>query len=73
MPKTQDIDEPTDRRVARLSGLSLTGSVGILLRAKREGDSFSIQNAIQRMQDRGIWLSERVVTFAVSQAGEEGE
>lgn len=31
----------------------------------------TIQNAIQRMRDRGIWLSERVVAFALEQAGEQ--
>ena len=69
--QTVCIDEPTGRRVARLSGLSLTGSIGILLRAKKEGHSFSIQNAIQRMRDRGIWLSEQVIAFALEQAGEQ--
>jgi predicted nucleic acid-binding protein len=43
------IDEVAGRRVARLSGLSLTGSIGILLRAKREGYPFSMQQAISQM------------------------
>jgi predicted nucleic acid-binding protein len=65
------IDEPRGRRIARLSGLSLTGSIGILLRAKKEGHPLSIQSAIQRMQERGVWLSEQAVAFALKQAGEE--
>jgi predicted nucleic acid-binding protein len=68
--ETVCIDEAVGRRMARLSGLSLTGSVGILLRARREGYSFSMQNAIQRMTDKGIWLSQRVVNFALNQANE---
>jgi len=44
--------------------------VGILLRAKREGFQFSMQDAIARMRQRGIWLSEGVVIFALTQAGE---
>ena len=68
--QTVCIDEAAGRRVARLSGLSLTGSIGILLRAKREGYPLSMQRAIQRMRNRGIWLSETVVAFAVEQAGE---
>ena len=35
------IDEPVGRRVARMSGLLVTGSLGILLRAKREGHPVS--------------------------------
>lgn len=40
------IDEPVGRRIARLNELKLTGSIGILLRAKREGHAFSIPEAI---------------------------
>jgi len=64
------IDETAGRRIARLSGLSVTGSIGILLRAKREGYPFSMREAIQRMRSRGIRLSETVVAFALEQAGE---
>jgi hypothetical protein len=41
-----------------------------LLRAKREGYQFSMQEAIGRMKARGIWLSDRVIAFALAQAGE---
>lgn len=68
--QTVCIDEPAGRRIARLSGLSVTGSIGILLRARREGHHFSMQKAIQQMRQKGIWLSERVVTFALTQVGE---
>ena len=62
------IDESAGRRIARLNGLSLTGSIGILLRAKKEGYSFSMQSAIQRMRSRGIWLSKKVVDFALKES-----
>lgn len=64
------IDETAGRRVARLNGLAVTGSIGILLRAKNEGRPFSMREAIDRMQTRGIWLSDRVIAFALTQAGE---
>jgi predicted nucleic acid-binding protein len=67
---TVAIDEAVGRRIARLNGLSVTGSIGILLRAKREGYRFSMQKAIGGMKARGIWLSDRVVAFALTQAGE---
>lgn len=69
--QTVCIDEPAGRRVARLNGLSVTGSVGVLLRAWREGHRFSMQEAIQKMRRKGIWLSDRVVTFALTQTGEK--
>lgn len=64
------IDETAGRRVARLNGLAVTGSIGILLRAKTEGHPFSMRKAIDRMQARGIWLSDRVIASALTQAGE---
>jgi len=59
------IDEAVGRRIARLNGLCLTGSVGVLLRAKRKGIDFSIPEAIERMQSNGIYLSEKVINFAL--------
>ncbi len=59
------IDEASGRRVARLNGLHVTGSVGILIRAKKEGFAFSMQTAIERMQAKGIRLSERVIRIAL--------
>jgi len=64
------IDETAGRRIARLNGLAVAGSIGILLRARSEGQPFSMKEAIDRMQARGIWLSDRVITFALTQAGE---
>lgn len=64
------IDEAVGRRIARLSGLSVTGSIGILLRAKQQGYPISIQQTIERMLKRGIRLSTTVIEFALSQAGE---
>jgi predicted nucleic acid-binding protein len=68
--KTVCIDESVGRRVARLSGLSLTGSLGILLRAKQEGYPLHMKEVIQRMKQKGIWLSDGLVTSALKHAGE---
>lgn len=64
------IDEAVGRRIARLSGLQLTGSIGILLRAKREGHPIIIKDSIQRMLDQGIRLSQKVIDVALKQSGE---
>lgn len=61
------IDEAAGRRVARLCDLRLTGSIGILLKAKSFGYPVSMPSAVQRMREHGIWLSDRVVQFALSQ------
>jgi predicted nucleic acid-binding protein len=64
------IDESAGRRIARLNNLSLTGSIGILLRAKKEGYPISIRQAIDQMKIIGIRLSEHVINFALAQSGE---
>ena len=68
--QTVCIDEILGRRIARLSGLSVTGSIGILLRAKAQGYPFSMQQAIEKMLNRGIRLSTTVINFALTQSGE---
>ncbi len=68
--KTVCIDESVGRRIARLSGLSVTGSIGILLRAKQEGQPIIIREAIDKMLKRNIRLSTTVIDFALKQAGE---
>ncbi|MBW4540091.1 MAG: DUF3368 domain-containing protein [Myxacorys chilensis ATA2-1-KO14] len=69
--QTVCIDEAAGRRIAQLSGLLLTGSIGILLKAYQQKYQFSMQEAIQRMQDRGIRLSPTVINFALEQASKE--
>jgi predicted nucleic acid-binding protein len=68
--KTVCIDESLGRRIARLNGLKLTGSLGILLRAKKEGHPVCLAEAIKRMRDRGIWLSANLIALALKMAGE---
>ncbi len=55
------IDETVGRRIARLSNLSLTGSLGVLLRARREGQVGSLHSIMVKMKDHGIWISDRVI------------
>ena len=58
------------RRLARLSGLTVTGSIGVLLRARKEGRIPSVRAAMERMQAHGLWLSETVIAFALRASGD---
>ncbi len=64
------IDEPVGRRVARLCGLNVTGSIGTVIRAKESGHIDSVKEVIKSMEAGGIYLSDRVVKKALSEAGE---
>jgi predicted nucleic acid-binding protein len=64
------IDETVGRRIARMSGLTLTGSIGVLIKAKRLGFPVVIRDAMTHMREHGIWLSETVFAAALSSANE---
>ena len=68
--ETVCIDEHLGRRVARLNGLRVTGSLGILIRAKREGHALCLSDAVSRMREAGVFLSDRVIEAALREAGE---
>ena len=67
---TVAIDETSGRRLARLHGLDVTGSLGILLQAKQQGQPVKLRDAIQRMRQRGIWLGELLEAECLRLAGE---
>lgn len=60
------IDEEVGRRMARLSGLTLTGTLGVLIKAKQLGFPIDMKLAIANMRQHGIWLSQSLVDFALS-------
>ncbi len=64
------IDEAVGRRIARLNGLSVTGSLGILLRAKQEDPALSMRSVIDNMQRHGIWLAQNLAEAVLRLAGE---
>ncbi len=60
------IDEAAGRRIARLCELTVTGSIGILIKARSLGFPLDMPEALDRMRRQGIWLSDRVIRFALS-------
>lgn len=71
--KTVCIDEAVGRRIARLYDLKITGSLGILLRAKQEGFPISVSESISRMKQKGIFLSDKIIDYVLKKAGEKPE
>jgi predicted nucleic acid-binding protein len=64
------IDEAMGRRVARLNGLSVTGSLGMIVHAIRCGESIDLAQVISIMRRGGIWIAESLVNKALSLAGQ---
>jgi predicted nucleic acid-binding protein len=67
------IDEAVGRSIARNCRLRLTGSLGLLIRAKRKGYAITLANAVARIRAAGIWLGEDVAKAALRTAGENAD
>ncbi len=65
------VDEAVGRSVARTCGLRLTGSLGILIRAKRKGYPVTLKKAIANIRAAGIWLGKEVENAALAAAEEK--
>jgi predicted nucleic acid-binding protein len=64
------IDDRLARRIAALSRLACTGTLGVLVKAKQAGCIPAVAPVIQRMQSSGIWLGADLVAMVLAQAGE---
>lgn len=50
-------DDYEAREFARTYGLNITGTLGILMKAKREGKITSLKEELERLRASGFWLS----------------
>lgn len=64
------LDEIIGRRIARLYNLKLTGSLGILIKYKKDFGDLSLSNCITNMKRNGIYLSDKLISLVLEIAGE---
>ena len=64
------IDELTARKVAVSLNLNLSGSVGILIRAKQVGEIVAVKPLLDAMTQQGIYFSQRFIDAVLRQVGE---
>ena len=64
------IDERRGRLFARDAGLRVTGSLGVLLRAKRLGLIEEVRPRIDQMRAAGIWTSDSLFNAVLREAKE---
>lgn len=64
------IDEKVARMQARILGLKVVGTLGLLLRAKNQGFIDEIRPLINKILEEGIYIHENIVRGIVQEAGE---
>ncbi|MBW1803279.1 MAG: DUF3368 domain-containing protein, partial [Deltaproteobacteria bacterium] len=63
------IDEKVARLQAKILGLEVIGTLGILLKAKRKGLLTSIKASIEMILSNGIWIQDEIVEGILKEAG----
>jgi uncharacterized protein len=64
------MDDRAGRKAARQLGISTTGVVGVLLKAKQDGHLPMVRPVLEIIRHHGYWLSDEVVETAMRMAGE---
>lgn len=64
------IDDNAAKKTAKYLGLPVTGTMGVLLKAKREGYITEIASIIEEMRRKGFYISDNLVNMVLEQAGE---
>ena len=58
---TAIIDDRAARRCARVLGVAIMGTAGVVVLAKRRGLIDSVEKSLRRLQGAGLWLSEQII------------
>ena len=64
------LDETLGRFHAKHVGLNVTGTIGILLKAKENGIIDKIKPILNELSQKGIWLSEKLIKQTLTKASE---
>lgn len=64
------LDETLGRFHAKHIGLNVTGTIGILLKAKENGIIDKIKPILIELSQKGIWLSEKLIEQTLTKASE---
>ncbi len=65
------LDEIIGRRYAKQLKINLTGTIGILLKAKEKGLIISIKDLLLELVEKGTWLNTKLISKVLLMAKEE--
>ncbi len=64
------IDDNAAKKTAKYLGLTVTGTIGVLLRAKKQGILETLAPVIGEMKQKGFYISNDLEEMILEQAGE---
>lgn len=64
------MDDNAAKKTAKFLGMNVTGTLGVLLRAKREGLIPEVKPMVDALQIDGLYISESVYQLVLEEAGE---
>ena len=65
------IDDNAAKKTAKYLGLKVTGTLGVVLRAKNEGLIKSVKTIMEKLSNDGFFIGEEVKRLVLREAGEE--
>ena len=65
------LDDALARRIALAAGLEVWGTLRVLLEAKAQGITNEVGPLITRLEDSGMWISDRIKERLLTLANEE--
>ncbi|MGD9978791.1 MAG: DUF3368 domain-containing protein, partial [Bacteroidales bacterium] len=65
------IDEKLGRFHAKHADLKVTGTIGVLIKAKNEGIIKDLKPLLYELTEKDVWLSDKLIDDILKQAGEQ--
>lgn len=65
------IDDQLGRKIAEICGITMTGTLGVILKAKQEGHVPAVEPILRVLQRAGLWMGEELVRLVLAKANEQ--
>jgi len=65
------IDEKLGRFHAKHADLKVTGTIGVLIKAKNKGIVKDLKSLLYELTEKEVWISDRLIDDILKQAGEQ--